>query len=61
MSDGGVHYLVYPRQWKAIFGACVVEVSVINIYSPLSFLLRDYHYICQPLWILNFPNKPNCQ
>ena len=45
MSDSGIDYLIYSRQIKAILWACVIQVGVINVDSPPSFFLWDYHHL----------------
>lgn len=53
MPGGSIYYMIYPRQWKTIFGTSVIEIGIIYAYSPLSSLLGDHYYIRQSLQILN--------
>ena len=40
MSDGGVHYSVYPWEGKVVFKANIIEVSVVDADSPFPIFLE---------------------
>ena len=61
MSSSGVHDLIYPRQGEIVFWACIVEVDIIDAYSPFPLLFGDHHYIRQPIRILHFSNESGFQ
>ena len=61
MSDGGIDYLIYPGQGKAILWADIIQVGVTNTNSLLPILFWNDHYICQLAWIFDFSNKFDCQ
>ena len=56
-----VDKLVDSREWKAIFGACLVEVRVIDADLPLPVWLLHRDYVCHPLWQLRFFDEVGCQ
>ena len=41
-------------QSERIFGACFVEVSVINTHAPFSILLLHQDWVCQPVGMVDF-------
>lgn len=47
MSCSDIHQLVYPREWVAIFEACLVEICVVDTHSPVSIMLLNMDYIRQ--------------
>ena len=57
MPCRGIHNLIYVGQREAIFWTGIVEVSVVDTYSPFVLLFRDHHYIGQPLGIFHYPDK----
>ena len=61
MPGDGIYYLTYPRQGKTIIRAGVIQVSVIDTNSPFSSHFLDHNHVFQPIGILNFSYKPNCQ
>lgn len=57
MPISGVYYLIYLGQGEATFWANVIQVSVVNTDSPLSFIFWDHDYVRQPLRIFYFPDE----
>ena len=61
MSDGGINYLIYLGQEKAIIWVDVIQVSVINADSLPSIFLWDYHHVRQSIQIFEFSDESNYQ
>ena len=59
MSCRGIYNLIYTRRGEAVFRIGIVEVFVVNTYSPFVVFFWDYHYIGQPLGIFYCPNESN--
>ena len=57
MPCRGIHNLIYARQREAVFWTSVVEVCVVNTYSPFVVLFWDHHYIGQSLEVLHCPGE----
>ena len=54
MASSGVHYEVDLGQGKAIFRASPVNISKVNVESPLASCLLDENHISQPVRIIYF-------
>ena len=56
-SGCGVYYLINPWQSKRIFGAGLVEASVVYTHTPFVVLLQHQDWVGKPLWEKHFHNK----
>ena len=54
MFEGGVNYQVNLWKRKTIFWRCLIEVSEVNTYSPLSPLIWGDNNIEKPIWVVRF-------
>ena len=61
MPSGGIDYLIYSRQEKAILWADIIQVGVINANSSPSIFFREYNHVHQPVWIFEFFNESSWQ
>jgi hypothetical protein len=45
--------------WKreGVLRAVLVEISIVNTYSPFAIFLFYKDWVCQPLWVCDFSNK----
>ena len=57
MPDGSVHDMIYSGQREVVLRACVIEVCIIDTYSPLVPLFWDNHHVGQPILVLNCFDK----
>ena len=57
MPGGGIDYLIYSGQRKAILRPIVIQVGVINTDSLSSIFLWDYDHVRQQLWIFDFSDE----
>ena len=53
-ASRGIHDLIDPRQGERIFWACLVEISIINTYSPFFILLVYKDAIGKLVWVILF-------
>ena len=45
--------------WKAIFGACLIEVRVVDVDPPLPVRFLRHDYVRHPFWQLRFFDEVN--
>ena len=57
MASRRVHEEVDVREWITILWACLVQVSEVDVYSPLAVCFFDHDYIGQPFEVVDFPNE----
>ena len=59
MANCFIHYLINIKEGKSILWANIIEVRIIDTHVPLAILLKDDHYIGQPLEVLNLSDEAN--
>src|SRR3954468_484672 len=52
-----INHLINTGQSKRIFGACLVQASVIDTHAPSLVLLHDEDWVCQPLGVKHLHDK----
>ena len=52
-----VNNLVDARESKRVFRVVLVEIRIINTYSPFAIFLFYNDWVCQPLWMCDFSDK----
>ena len=58
MAGYGICNEIDPRQRKAIFWACSVDVSEVDAKSPLAVCFFDEHDVSQSFWVLHLSDCP---
>ena len=58
MADGGIQYEVDSRQRETIFWACSVDVSEVDVESPLVIRFFDEYDVGQPFRVLHLSDCP---
>ena len=56
MFGGYINDQINFGQKKTYFWAGLVEVGKINTYSPLSPFWGDDDGVCEPVWVMEFPD-----
>jgi hypothetical protein len=53
--------LIYSWKRESIFGACLVETSVVDAYPKLPIGLGDDNMVGQPPWVVDLPYEANIE
>ena len=57
MAICGIYYKVDPRKREAIFRACSINVSKVDVESPFVVRFFDEYDVGQPLRVLHFSDR----
>ena len=58
MAGCGIYDEVNSRQRETIFWACSVDVSEVDVESPLAIFFFNEHDVGQPFWVLHLSDYP---
>ena len=60
MTCSEIYPLINTRQWIAILGASLVQISEVYTHSPFAIYLLNHYHIGKPIQIMDFSNKLCC-
>jgi hypothetical protein len=58
---GGVHNLIYTREWIRVFWTCLVKIGVVDAHPKLPVGLWDYNRVGQPYRMVDLLDEASLQ